>query len=254
MSQTAPAPHTPRRGPSQQPPLLCSENALQPGNDPSAPLRAEVDSLKAQMKTILDMLQDHGQSLAMEAQERAELLRLLDTERKERARTVQELSAALEAEREARARDRQDLMHSIQSEVEARTQDVRQLAKSLQSECNARAGEVKQLAGVFRSEREDRVREVEELAEELRTEFASRAADDGGAAIHSGGAPPGAERLTSDVANTKIRCDKAGHDVELLQSETGTLTQRLQELTEFVLTERDARTREMQELRTSFRS
>lgn len=108
-------------------------------------MRREIDTLKSQMRYALDMIRDQQQALIFEAKERAELLQLLQTERKERAR------------------DKQDLVQALQSECNARADDVRELAKSLQAECTARASETEQLARLFQAEREARADEVEDL-------------------------------------------------------------------------------------------
>lgn len=202
--------------------------------------RAEVDVLQAQLKSVFDMLQDQGHALAMEAQERYQLARLLQAEREDRARDVQELREALEAEREARARDREELAGSLQGEVGSRTSDVRELAKSLQAECNARAGEVAQLAKVFQTEREARVLEAEELADALRSEFAI--ADP--APRHPG------DGLTKASPVGDGDCSQAATARRL---EAAELAQRLNELTEFVMADREANIRAMEELRRSQR-
>jgi len=176
-------PHTPRG-----PPGAFAQADSRSGME-AAHWRMEVESLQQQLKGVLDVLQDQHHALAMEAQERAELMKLLQNERAGRERDVQELREALESERYARARDmeelrgcfevergsREELTRALQAEVTARTSDARELAKSLQAECNARASEVEQLAKVFQSEREVRVQEAEELAEALRSEFAGLA-------------------------------------------------------------------------------
>uniref|UniRef100_A0A7S0ASX3 Uncharacterized protein n=1 Tax=Pyrodinium bahamense TaxID=73915 RepID=A0A7S0ASX3_9DINO len=228
-------PHTPHMGAPVHLPLHTAPALLveaKPNHD-AAPWRSEVDELKVQMKSIFDLLQDQGHALAMEAQERSELIKLLQSERAERARDVQELREALESEREARGREIQELAEALQAEVDARIRDVRELAKSLQSECNARAGEVEQLAKVFQSEREARVQEAEELAETLRSEFASL------------------ERLRPDPPDASTAVGViAEKDEAFRQSETAELAQRLNELTQFVLAERDARHRDVFEWRS----
>jgi len=226
------APHTPHtpRAPSVQlglqlqlPPALPGDG--RPAAAEAAPWREEVEALQAQVKALIDMFHDQGQSLAMEAQERAELTKLLEEERERRARDVQELRQALETEREARARDKLELAEALQAEIDARTRDVRELAKSLQSECNARAGEVEQLARMFQSEREARVQDAEDLAEALRAELSGGQAA-GQEAGRGAARAPGAE---------------AGQAVQELRSETSEIAQRLNELTQFVLSEHEAR-------------
>jgi len=213
--------------------IVC-ENALA---DPQ-PWKKEVGALQVHVKAIFDMLHDQGQSLAMEAQQRVELTKLFEAERLDRARDFRELREAIGGEREERGQDRLSVKEALQSEVDARIADVRQLARSLQSECNARAGEVKQLAEVFQSEREARVQEAEDLARALRTEFA--------------GGPGGGQLPSVQDRKSGIGTDggsAGGEAIGVLRAETTQLTQRLNELTQFVLTERDKRARETQEWR-----
>jgi len=227
-------PHTPRahggtlQVPPQAAPAFEAPEGRQ-GTDVTA-LRAEVDMLQAQLKSVFDMLQDQGHALAMEAQERCQLAKLLQAEREERVRDVQELKEVLESERSARARERRELADALQGEVEARTSDVRELAKSLQSECNARAGEVQQLAKVFQTERETRIQEAEDLADTLRSEIVSSGDAGQRRANSSGDATPttAARRL-----------------------ETAELAQRLNELTHFVMAERESHARVLEEWRRS---
>lgn len=198
-----------------------------------ATLRGEVEMLQAQLKSVFDMLQDQGHALAMEAQERSQLAKLLQCEREGHAQDVQELREQLESERSARAQERMELAEALQQEVDARTSDMRQLARSLQSECNARAGEVEQLAKVFQSEREVRIQETEELADTLRVEFANSGVAHRGESGHRA----------------------AGGDVELgrapnsSRSETAELARRLNDLTHFVMAEHDSHNRVLEELR-----
>jgi len=219
------------------PGLVC-ENALAVADH--QPWKKEVGALQVHVKAIFDMLHDQGQSLAMEAQQRAELQRIIEAERMDRVREFRELREEIGGEREERVQDRLSVKEALQAEVDARIQDVRQLARSLQSECNARAGEVKQLAEVFQSEREARVQEAEELAQALRAEFA-------------GGPCSGHQPLPAQDRNNGVGVvggGSAGKEaIGVLRAETTQLTQRLNELTQFVLTERDKRARETQEWR-----
>jgi len=223
-------PHTPRApGTVELPPKPSPNGATSTGPSTDvAVLRTEIEALQAQMKSVLDMLQDQGQSLAMEAQERCQLVKLLQSEREEREQSLQELREALESERLARARDRQDLADAIRGEVDARTSDVRELAKSLQSECNARAGEVKQLAQVFQSEREIRIQDAEELAETLRSEFAN--ADPSATQYQSAG-----QRTASPHGE-----GESGQAEMARRLETAELAQRLNELTRYVMSGRQS--------------
>jgi len=136
----------------------------------------------------------------------------------------------LEAERDLHNRQKVEFAEALQSEIAARTRDVRELAKSLQSECNARAGEVEQLAVMFQSEREARVQDAQEMADTLRTELTTPS-EGAGQAQQAG----------------------TGAAVSIMQAETDKLSTRVNELTEFVLSERDARTRESDEIRGLFK-
>jgi len=221
---------------TMMPGVVCENAALA---DPQ-PWRKEVGALQVHVKAIFDMLHDQGQSLAMEAQQHVELQKIVEAERLDRVRELRELREEIGGERKEREQDRLSVKEALQAEVDARIADVRQLARSLQSECNARAGEVKQLAEVFQSEREARVQEAEELAQTLRAEFA-------------GGPGSGHQPLTVQDRNSgagTIGGGSAGREaIGALQAETTQLTQRLNELTQFVLTERDKRARQMQEWR-----
>lgn len=228
-----PTPRTPRGGatPQRPPP---GTPAASPFGDAFA-WRAEVDTLQAQLKSVLDMLQDQGQALAMEAQERCQLAKLLQCEREDRARDVQELQEALEAERTARTRDRRELAEALKAEMEARSSDARGLAKSLQSECNTRAGEVAQLAKVFQAEREARVQEAEELAEALRAELAS--------SDLTAARQPGDGQKTENPASGGA----CGQAITTQQLEIAELSQRLNELTRFVMSERESHAQAVEE-------
>jgi len=218
-------------------PGVC-ENALAVA-DPQL-WKKEVGALQVHVKAIFDMLHDQGQSLAMEAQQRVELQKVIEAERLDRVREFRELREEIGREREERGQDKLSVKDALQAEVDARIADVRQLARSLQSECNARAGEVKQLAEVFQSEREARVQEAEELAQALRAELAGGLGSD-----HQ----PLPVQDRNSGAGT-IDGGSAGREaIGALRAETTQLMQRLNELTQFVLTERDKRAGETQERR-----
>jgi len=124
-----------------------------------AELRQEVEGLKSQVRSALDMLREQQQVLIFHAQEKSEFIQLI------------------QAERDERGRDMSDLTQALQSECNARAQDIRELAKCLQAECRARAGEVEQLAKLLQAERVSRAADVEDLVQPLFAEQASRLDD-----------------------------------------------------------------------------